>query len=570
MDSQTIKDFKSLGLNDSIVNAITSLGYENPTPIQQHSIPFVLSGRDVLGQAQTGTGKTAAFALPLINNMDLEDRSSAQVLVLTPTRELAIQVAKSFEEFSKNIAKLDVISIYGGQEYGSQIRALKSGVQIVVGTAGRVMDHIRKGTLILDNLKTLVLDEADEMLRMGFIDDVKWILSHTPDTCQRLLFSATIPNDIKEIIQEYLRNPCKVKIEAKTRTASTIAQKFMVIKGFKKLEALDRILETEETDGVMVFVKTKTSTIETADALKALGYKVVAINGDMQQSQREYIIDQFKTGRSNILVATDVVARGIDLDRISHVINYDLPNDTDSYVHRIGRTGRAGRDGTSISLVTLREMRFLRVLERVTRSVLEEIFLPSAKDLAQKRIENFKTRILNASEKNKSLDKYKEIILQIKEETELESDNLLAILTLLSQSGKTLFPREIQVKQEKRDSRKRNSDRRFDRNDRNGDRRNNRRDDRRNDNKDRSFKRISRDIELSTYRIEVGKKNDVAPRNIVGAIANEGGINSKYICNISIQNEHTFLDLPANLQPKVLNHLKKVWVAGKKIDIKKA
>ncbi|MED7788249.1 DEAD/DEAH box helicase [Francisella sp. 19X1-34] len=569
MNSETKKDFSQLGLSQDIVDTVIKLGYENPTPIQQYAIPYILSGRDVLGQAQTGTGKTAAFALPLINNMDLDSRDRApQVLVLAPTRELAIQVAEQFEAFAKNIPNLDVACIYGGQEYGSQIRALKRGVKVVVGTTGRVMDHIEKGTLQLDNLRALVLDEADEMLRMGFIDDVRFVLSHVSDECQRLLFSATIPADIADIIQEYLRNPCKIQVKAKTKTANTVTQKFIVIKGFRKIDALDRLLEVEETDGVIIFVKTKTSTIEVADNLKALGYKVAAINGDMQQSQREYIVDQFRSSKSDILVATDVVARGIDLERISHVINYDMPGDTDTYVHRIGRTGRAGREGTSISLVPLKEMRFLRILERFTGSPMQEVFMPSAKDLASSRIENFKARITSAIDKNKSLDKYKEIITGIRDELELDSDELLAVLTLLAQGKKSFFPREIQARDDRsRRDRNPRDGRRNDRFERRGDRND------RSDRGDRRFDRSERkprrapNIDLTTYKLEVGRDNDVQPRNIVGAIANEGNIDSKHICNISIQKDYTLVDLPSNLSPKVVNHLKRVWVAGKKLNI---
>ena len=562
------------------------MGYENPTPIQQYAIPYILSGRDVLGQAQTGTGKTAAFALPLINNMDLNSRSrDPQVLVLAPTRELAIQVAEQFGTFAKSVPGLKVTSIYGGQEYGSQIRDLKNGVQVVVGTTGRVMDHIKKGTLKLDNLKALVLDEADEMLRMGFIDDVRWVLSHVSDECQRLLFSATIPSDIAGIIKDYLRDPCKIQVKAKSKTAVGITQKYLVVKGFRKIDALDRLLEVEETDGVIIFVKTKTSTIEVADNLKGMGYKVAAINGDMQQSQREYIIDQFRTGKSDILVATDVVARGIDLERISHVVNYDLPNDTDTYVHRIGRTGRAGREGVSIALVPLKEMRFLRTLERVNSTKLTEIFMPSAKDLAESRVNNFKTRISSAIEKNKSLEQYKEIITTMRDELELDSDDLLAVLTLLAQD-KSFFPREIQAREERGRSRDRDrgfdnrdgggrSDRggRFDRNDRGGDNRRNDRNDRGGNRFERSNDRPERrqratpDIDMKTFRLDVGRDNDIAPRNIVGAIANEGGIDSKHICNISIQNDCTYVDLPANLESRTISHLSNVWVSGKKLNM---
>jgi ATP-dependent RNA helicase DeaD len=581
MNSETKKNFSQLGLSQDIVDTVTKLGYENPTPIQQYAIPYILSGRDVLGQAQTGTGKTAAFALPLINNIDLDSRSKEpQILVLAPTRELAIQVAEQFDTFAKTVPGLKVTSIYGGQEYGGQIRALKNGVQVVVGTTGRVMDHIKKGTLKLDNLRALVLDEADEMLRMGFIDDVRWVLSHVSDECQRLLFSATIPADIADIIKDYLRDPCKIQVKAKSRSAVGITQKYIVVKGFRKIDTLDRLLEVEETDGVIIFVKTKTSTIEVADNLKGMGYKVAAINGDMQQSQREYIIDQFRTSKSNILVATDIVARGIDLERISHVVNYDLPNDTDTYVHRIGRTGRAGRAGISISLVPFKEMRFLRTLERINGTKLEEIFMPSAKDLAKSRITNFKNRISSAIEKNKSLDNYKEIITGIRDELELESDDLLSVLSLLAQD-KSFFPREIQAREEtgtrdryhgQRDNRRESGDRserggRFDRND---SRSNDGRSDRFQKSSDRSNDRRPKtpvDIDLKTFRLDVGRDNDVAPRNIVGAIANEGGIDSKHICNISIQNDHTYVDLPANLESKTISHLRNVWVSGKKLNI---
>ncbi len=582
MDSEIKKDFNSLGLSQAIVNTVEKMGYETPTPIQQHAIPYILSGKDVLGQAQTGTGKTAAFALPIINNVDMYSKDRApQVLVLAPTRELAIQVGEQFDIFAKSVPGLATTCIYGGQEYGSQIRALKNGVHVVVGTTGRVMDHIKKGTLKLDNLRVLVLDEADEMLRMGFIDDVTWVLSHVSDECQRLLFSATIPNDIAHIIREYLRNPAKIQVKNKTKTASTVTQKYMVVKGFRKIDALDRLLETEDTDGVLVFTKTKTSTIEVADNLKGMGYKVAAINGDMQQSQREYILEQFKAGKSNVIVATDVVARGIDLPRISHVINYDMPNDNDTYVHRIGRTGRAGKEGASISLVPLKDMRLLRSIERMTSSNMTEMFMPSAKDLADSRVAGFKDRISTAIEKNKSLDKYKEIIVQLREELEIKSDDLLAVLTLLSQDKKSFFPREIQAREEKRsfsdrgDRSNSNGRDRFDRNDRNnrGDR-----NDRSGRNKsfgdrnDRSAPDRPRpkrdDANLTTYRLDVGRDNDVQPRNIVGAIANEGGIDSRNICNISIQRDYTLVDLPSDMDSTTLGHLSKVWVSGKKLNLK--
>lgn len=547
--------FKNLGLNADLLTAIETMGYQTPTPIQKNTIPFVLQGRDVLGQAQTGTGKTAAFALPLLHNMDLFSKETTpQVLVLTPTRELAIQVAEAFEDFSKNIAKIEVISIYGGQEYGRQIQALRRGVKIVVGTAGRVMDHMRKGTLKLDTLKALVLDEADEMLRMGFIDDVKWVLSHTPKSCQRLLFSATMPYDVLSIVNEYLRDPCKVQIKAKTATAKTIRQRFLVVKGLSKLDALDRILEVEDTDGVMVFVKTKNATIEVADGLKSRGYLAAAINGDMQQNQREYIIDQLKATKINILVATDVVARGLDVERISHVINYDLPQDNEAYIHRIGRTGRAGREGDAISLIYTRDLRQLRILERVIRHKLEEMQLPSAKEITDKRIIRFKHEVAEII-RHKKLDKFKELMQEFIAEYGADTNDILAALTFLVQREKRIFVREIQ--QEARFI------------ERSGYRdRIREKDGRPTNSREKKLRRRPSDMEMVTYRIEVGKENGVEPRNIVGAIANEAGISSHHIGHIKLFSQFSTVDLPSNMSKKSIEHLRNVWVAGKKLEIK--
>ena len=553
-------NFHDLGLNDKLLQAIGSMGYQIPTPIQANTIPFVLQGRDVLGQAQTGTGKTAAFALPLLNNMDLSSKDRMpQVLVLTPTRELAIQVAEAFVTFSQNIAKLEVASIYGGQEYGRQIQSLRRGVHVVVGTAGRVMDHMRKGTLKLDALKALVLDEADEMLRMGFIDDVKWVLSHTPEECQRLLFSATMPHDVLGIVNEYLREPCKVQIKTKTATAKTVHQRFLIVKGLPKLDALDRVLELENTEGVMVFVKTKTSTIEVADGLKARGHLVSAINGDMQQNQREYIIDQLKTAKTNILVATDVVARGLDVERISHVINYDLPQDNESYVHRIGRTGRAGREGDAISLIYTRDLRQLRMLERVIRHTMEEMQLPSAKEITEKRIFRFKHELAEII-RHQDLTKFKVLMQDFSSEHDVGTEDMLAALAFLVQGDRKLFAKEIQI-QETRKFERSHGDRDGHR-DRDVKWSNNRR-----DNRDGGSRRSS-DVEMKTYRIEVGRDDGVEPRNIVGAIANEAGINSRNIGHIKLFDQFSTVDLPSDTPKNIIEHLKKVWVTGKKLEIK--
>ncbi len=563
--------FQDLGLNEKLLSVIESMGYQTPTPIQANTIPFVLQGRDVLGQAQTGTGKTAAFALPLLNNMDLTiQERMPQVLVLTPTRELAIQVAEAFETFSKNIAKLEVASIYGGQEYGRQIQALRRGVHVIVGTAGRVMDHMRKGTLKLDTLKALVLDEADEMLRMGFIDDVKWVLSHTPESCQRLLFSATMPRDVLDIVHEYLREPCKVQIKTKTATAKTIHQRFLVIKGLSKLDALDRILEIEDTDGVMVFVKTKTSTIEVADGLKARGHLAVAINGDMQQNQREYIIDQLKSSKINVLVATDVVARGLDVERISHVINYDLPQDNEAYVHRIGRTGRAGREGDAISLIYTRDLRQLRTLERMIRDTMEEMQLPGAKEITDKRIARFKHEVAEII-RHKDLTKFRALMQEFATEYGSEAEDMVAALAFLAQGDRQLFVKEIQVQETGRTERG-YGDRDGRRNEGHGNHRDDRsaRGSRERGSRDARERnpRHSSDLEMTTYRIEVGRNDGVEPRNIVGAIANEAGINSRNIGHIKLFDQFSTVDLPSNTPKNVIEHLKKVWVAGKKLEIK--
>lgn len=583
MDTEIqLPNFDNLGLNKELLSTIESIGYKTPTPIQIQTIPFVLKGKDVLGQAQTGTGKTAAFALPLLNNIiSSSDRQEGipQVLVLTPTRELAIQVSEAFEEFAKNVANsISTISIYGGQDYGRQISALRRGVQIVVGTAGRIMDHMRKGTLRLDGLKSLVLDEADEMLRMGFIDDVKWILSHTPESCQRLLFSATIPFDVLNIVKRYLRNPQRVQIKAKTATAKTIHQRFLVVRGLSKLDALDRILETEEIDGVIVFVKTKNSTTELADGLKKRGHLATAINGDMQQNQREYIIEQLKSFKFSILVATDVVARGLDVERISHVINYDLPQDNEAYIHRIGRTGRAGREGDAISLVYTRDLRQLHTLERAIHHNIAEMRLPNARDITNKRIKNFKSRILETIN-NKELDTFRELMKNFISENSLEINNVVAAVAFLAQGDRKLFVKEIQAQYPKRQDYLGRSARniKFNNYTKNSNVRsavsthsewdgNKKTTMSPTDKKSLKYRRYSND--MITYRIQVGRNDGVEPRNIVGAIANEAGIKSYNIGHIKLFRNFSTVDLPNDVPKNIIEHLRTVWVSGKKLDIK--
>ena len=399
--------FDQLGLKKEVLEQIKELGYENPTQIQEDSIPHVLERRDFLGQAQTGTGKTAAFALPILSNLkDAKCKKySPDVLVLAPTRELAIQVAESFKGFAKKLSNIKVTAIYGGQDYKGQIRDLQLGVNIVVGTTGRVMDHMKNGKLFLENLKCLVLDEADEMLRMGFIDDVKTILSETPDSCQRLLFSATMPRDIQHIVNSYLRDPVKVQIKSTTNTAATIRQRYILVRGLKKMDVLDRILSVEKTDGVIIFVKTKADTVTVASSLKELGYNSASMSGDMSQQQRELILNYLKSGKVKILIATDVVARGLDVDCISHVINYELPTDHEAYVHRIGRTGRAGREGDAISLVLSRELRQLNSIERTIKVNIEEMEIPTGDAITTKRVNDFKRKILEVIGRNENLEK---------------------------------------------------------------------------------------------------------------------------------------------------------------------
>lgn len=604
-----VASFESLGLNQSLLNEIGKMGYETPTPIQIEAIPSILQGRDLLGQAQTGTGKTAAFALPVIHkicqsNKDVVSRSP-EVLVLAPTRELAMQVAQAFEDFAKGFPNVKSVAIYGGQDYTRQIRALNSGVQIVVGTAGRIMDHMRRGTLKLEFIKTLILDEADEMLRMGFIDDVKWILSHTSDDCQRLLFSATMPRDVIGIADAYLRNPVKVQVKSKTTTASTIRQRFIIVRGMSKMDALDRILGFEKTDGVLVFVRTKTETVAVASSLKDLGYNAASMSGDMSQGQREFIIDQFKAGKVKVLVATDVVARGLDVECISHVINYELPQDNEAYVHRIGRTGRAGREGDAISLVSAREMRQLQVLERSIKQPMEEMQLPNAADITKKRIEFFKKDVLKALEQSE-LEKYTAIMQEFKTEySDVNVDDILGALAFIVQKDKQLFVPEIQPSKfedrsssrgmrdmdggRRRESSGRESSGSYNKRDRDGGsdnrrsnsggsgydsynkreggdfQRGNRRDSGRDSGGDGSR---DRSTPMTTYRIEVGVNHGIQVRNIVGAIANESGLEGSSIGQIKLFDDYSTVKLPSDITPAILAKIKNLRVANARLDLK--
>jgi len=555
--------FNDLDLSPEVLKAITEIGYETPSPIQAQAIPALLTGNDILGMAQTGTGKTAAFALPALKIANTKQKDP-QVLVLAPTRELAIQVAEAFQGFAHYMKGFHVLPIYGGSDYGTQIRALKRGVQVVVGTPGRVMDHIRKGTLKLDSLKLMVLDEADEMLRMGFIDDVEWILQQTPDSRQIALFSATMPKEVHRIAKNYLNNPTEVIIKQKTATATTIDQKYLMVSGGHKLDALTRILEAEEKlDASIIFVRTKTATVDLAERLEARGYAAAALNGDIAQNQRERIVDQLKKGKLDILVATDVVARGLDVPRISHVFNYDIPQDNEAYVHRIGRTGRAGRSGSAILFVTPRERRLLNSIERTTKSKIPEMHLPSTQDINDSRVEKFKSRIVEATQLDDTAF-YQEMIEQIESSQNIPAIEIAAGLARLLQGDIPFFMPDKPVREQRsernggeRGGRDRN-DRGRDRGDR-GERR---------ERKPRRERSATPDEGMTRFRIEVGNEHGVRPGNIVGCIANEAGLDSEFIRQLSIDDSFSTVDLPSDMPKEVRDDLGKAWVCGQQLKIR--
>lgn len=552
-ESSNNVDFKDLSLSSDVLQALEEIGYEKPSPIQASMIPHVLDGRDVIGQAQTGTGKTAAFALPILSNINTRSKET-QVLVLAPTRELAIQVAEAFQRYASHIKGFHVAPIYGGQDYNVQIRALKRGVHVVVGTPGRVTDHMRRGTLKLGGLKTLVLDEADEMLRMGFVEEVEWILEQTPEARQICLFSATMPKPIRKIAQKHLDNPEEITIKVKTTTAESIRQRYWTVSGLHKLDALTRILEAETYDGVIIFVRTKTATVELAEKLRARGYAAAELNGDIVQKQRERTIGQLKNGNLDIIIATDVAARGIDVARVSHVINYDIPYDTEAYVHRIGRTGRAGRTGEAILFVAPREKRMLKTIERATKKPMEIMELPSTEVINNKRIANFKQKITDTLA-NEELGLFQQIVEQYQHEHNIPAIEIAAALAKIAQGGKSLllkkevsrpdrkqesFEKESRNRRGKSDSKKRHQDKHHD-----------------------------TDDDMERFRLEVGHEHKVKPSNVIGAIANEAGIESKYIGRLQIFDKHSLIDLPSEMPKEIFMALKKTWVCGQQLEIKR-
>lgn len=504
--------------------------------------------------AQTGTGKTAAFALPLLSRIDIK-QAEPQILVLAPTRELAIQVAEAFQKYASEIPGFHVLPIYGGQDMTSQLRQLKRGVHVVVGTPGRVMDHLRRGSLNLNNLKSLVLDEADEMLRMGFIDDVEWILEHTPKTRQTALFSATMPKEIRNVCNNYLNNPQEIKIASNQSTASNIEQVYWMVSGTNKLDALTRILEVEPFDAMIIFVRTKTATIELAEKLEARGYSAAPINGDMNQQLRERTIERLKTNKLDILIATDVAARGIDVERVSHVVNYDIPYDSEAYVHRIGRTGRAGRSGKAILFVAPREKRLLYTIEKATKKPITLMELPSGATVTKHRIEQFTAQITKALTEQPDLSFFNDLLAEYSHKNDVSPEDIASALAFILQQDRPLQVKFTDVKPE-RSSR----DDRFSERSERGPRE-------RGPREDRPRRESGSDENMQRYRIEVGRNHEARPGDIVGAIANEAGISSSNIGHIKLHDEFSTVDLPKGLSAEVLGHLKNVRVRNRPLQI---
>ena len=552
MTSQPSIGFADLALSKPVMDALKRIGYEQPSPIQAEAIPHLLEGHDLIGTAQTGTGKTAAFALPLLSKLDIT-KAKPQVLVLTPTRELAIQVAEAFKTYASAMKGFHVLPIYGGQGMDAQLRQLRRGVQVVVGTPGRVMDHLRRKTLKLDDLDTIVLDEADEMLRMGFIEDVEWIMEQTPPQRQVALFSATMPTPIRRVADNYLSAPKIVKIVSKTSTVERIEQSFWMVSGLHKLDALTRILEVEDFDGIIMFVRTKALTVELAEKLEARGYSASAINGDMSQALRERTIEQLKKKHIDILVATDVAARGIDVARISHVVNYDIPYDTEAYVHRIGRTGRAGRTGKAILFVAPRERRLLRAIEKATRQPINPMELPTRQQVNEKRANDFKATITQVVA-NKKLDFFHQLIQSYLDEHDVDPIQLAGALAYLAQKEKPLVLEEAAKKSSARVSKQPKTERRSQS---------------LRPNKDDlpKSKRGNVKVPMDNYRIEVGKKHHVTPGDIVGAIANEADVEPRHIGHIELNDEHSYVELPIGMPKIVFQSLKKVRVRNHPLNI---
>ncbi|ADW72120.1 MULTISPECIES: DEAD/DEAH family ATP-dependent RNA helicase [Rahnella] len=564
MTTELETSFADLGLSAPIISALTDLGYEKPSPIQAECIPHLLSGRDVLGMAQTGSGKTAAFSLPLLHNIDASLKAP-QILVLAPTRELAVQVAEAMTDFSKHMHGVNVVALYGGQRYDVQLRALRQGPQVVVGTPGRLLDHLKRGTLNLSNLSGLVLDEADEMLRMGFIEDVETIMAQIPAEHQTALFSATMPEAIRRITRRFMKDPQEVRIQSSVTTRPDISQSYWSVYGLRKNEALVRFLEAEDFDAAIIFVRTKNATLEVAEALERSGYSSAALNGDMNQALREQTLERLKDGRLDILIATDVAARGLDVERISLVVNYDIPMDSESYVHRIGRTGRAGRAGRALLFVENRERRLLRNIERTMKLTIPEVEIPTAEVLGERRLAKFAAKVQQQLESS-DLDQYRALLAKLQPAEELDVETLAAALLKMAQGERPLIVAADPVFKSRPP--RREFEERGDRGDR-GDRRD--RPVRSNDRPARdgdSPRRERRDAgEMELYRIEVGRDDGVEVRHIVGAIANEGDISSRYIGNIKLFGTHSTIELPKGMPGEILSHFTRTRILNKPMNM---
>ncbi|HUH53354.1 MAG TPA: DEAD/DEAH box helicase [Microbacteriaceae bacterium] len=551
--------FAELGLDTRVEKALTDVGYETPSAIQAATIPVLLNGRDVVGLAQTGTGKTAAFALPILSRIK-PGTGKPRALVLAPTRELALQVCEAFESYSSYMPEVHLLPVYGGQAYGAQLSALRRGVDVVVGTPGRIIDHIERGSLDLSDITHLVLDEADEMLKMGFAEDVETILARTPEDKQVALFSATMPNAIKKIAQKYLRDPEEIKIAGKTQTSANISQRYIVVSGQQKLDALTRVLEVEKFDGAIIFTRTRVDSDQVAEKLRARGYAAAAINGDIAQNVREKTVDQLKSGRLDLLVATDVAARGLDVDRISHVINYDLPIDTESYVHRIGRTGRAGRTGDAISFITPRERRLLNAIEKATKQTLTQMTLPRVDEVNATRLSRFDEAITSALGDDEQMNEFRDIIAHYMRHNDVPEVDVAAALAVVAQGDSPLL---LSADEDKKFERDREQAERFLSGDFSDAGKSGRDRDR---DRGRGRERPSRS-DLVMYRIDVGRKNNVRPGQIVGALANEGGLSGSDFGRIQIRDSFSLVELPANLAKDTLKRLSSTRIDGKEINI---
>ncbi len=543
MTATDLPAFSQLPLAPAILQVVDELGFESPTPIQAESIPPLLAGRDLLGQAQTGTGKTAAFALPLLSQLNVEQKFP-QLLVLAPTRELALQVAEAMQTFARHLPGFQVLPLYGGQNMALQLRQLQRGVQVIVGTPGRIQDHLRRGTLKLDRITAVVVDEADEMLKMGFIDAVEQILEHAPKERQVALFSATMPPAVRKITQRHLKNPVEIRIKSSTSTVAAITQQFWAVKGLHKLDGLTRILEAEEFEAMLVFVRTKVATVELAEKLEARGFAAAALNGDMTQQVREKTVEQLKDGTLDIVVATDVAARGLDVQRITHVVNYDVPHDTESYIHRIGRTGRAGRQGKAIIFVAPREQRLLKAIEQATGQSIAPLRLPSRQDITDRRISLFKEKISTVMAEQ-DLEFFEELVDNYQQEYDVDPRRIAAAACCLLQQERPLQAEaEPEPRQGPEDTAAAGG-----------------------------FKKRERPQERDSgqwrrYRLEVGRQHGVEPSNIVGAITNEANLGNRDIGAIKIFDSFSLVDLPPDLSPDQVRHLETVWVRGRQLQLR--